>query len=113
LWQSLRHQTHPFFAGNGALWRLSLPASGPHPLLPGRSLIDWGGALHWRWTDAPAADVRSLAASSGGSAMQWKGGNAVERFHPLSPSVLGIHRRLKERFDPNGIFNPGRLVAGL
>jgi glycolate oxidase FAD binding subunit len=34
-------------------------------------------------------------------------------FHPLAPAVLEIHRRLKTRFDPHGIFNPGRLVAHL
>jgi glycolate oxidase FAD binding subunit len=113
LWQNLRHQTHPFFDGNGSLWRLSLPAATSPPALPGRSLIDWGGALHWYWTDAPAAGVRALAMSSGGTAMRWKGAGTAERFHPLSPSVLEIHRRLKQRFDPNGIFNPGRLVAGL
>jgi FAD/FMN-containing dehydrogenase len=27
--------------------------------------------------------------------------------------VLAIHRRLKERFDPHRIFNPGRLIADL
>jgi len=27
--------------------------------------------------------------------------------------VLTIHRRLKQRFDPHGIFNHNRLVAGL
>jgi glycolate oxidase FAD binding subunit len=29
----------------------------------------------------------------------------------LAPAVAQIHRRLKERFDPHGIFNPGRLIA--
>jgi len=31
----------------------------------------------------------------------------------LSPAVASVHARLKQRFDPHGIFNPGRLVAGL
>ena len=29
------------------------------------------------------------------------------------PTVALLHRRLKERFDPHGIFNPGRLIADL
>jgi glycolate oxidase FAD binding subunit len=34
-------------------------------------------------------------------------------FHPLSPSVATIVKRLKQEFDPKGVFNPGRLVAGI
>ena len=34
-------------------------------------------------------------------------------FPPLAPAVLELHRRIKREFDPRGIFNPGRLVAGL
>jgi FAD/FMN-containing dehydrogenase len=26
---------------------------------------------------------------------------------------LGLHRRLKQRFEPRGIFNPNRLIDGL
>jgi glycolate oxidase FAD binding subunit len=34
-------------------------------------------------------------------------------FHPLSPAVSTIVKRLKQEFDPKGVFNPGRLVAGI
>ena len=27
---------------------------------------------------------------------------------PLAPALLGIHRRLRESFDPHGVFVPGR-----
>jgi len=30
-------------------------------------------------------------------------------FHPLAPSILKIHRRLKAAFDPAGILNAGRF----
>jgi FAD/FMN-containing dehydrogenase len=76
-------------------------------------LIEWGGALRWHRSNAVAADVRSMAASNGGTAMRWKDADAGETFHPLSPAVLEIHRRLKQRFDPHRIFNPGRLAAAL
>jgi len=46
--------------------------------------------------------------------MCWKGvAPPGGRFHPLQPTVATLHRRLKDRFDPHGIFNPGRLIAGL
>jgi glycolate oxidase FAD binding subunit len=34
-------------------------------------------------------------------------------FHPLAAGVLGVVNRLKQEFDPQGLFNPGRLVHGL
>ncbi|WP_420870451.1 FAD-linked oxidase C-terminal domain-containing protein [Marichromatium gracile] len=32
-------------------------------------------------------------------------------FTPLSPSLLALHRNLKQAFDPHGILNPGRFHA--
>jgi glycolate oxidase FAD binding subunit len=112
-WDSLRNQTHPFFTSAESLWRLSVPATTPLMAIPGPSVVEWSGALRWHATDLPPAEVRRLATAAGGSAMQWRGAPEGAMFHPLSPAVLAIHRKLKDRFDPRGIFNPGRLVAGL
>ena len=112
-WRELRHLRHALFGGAPNLWRLSVPSSAPPLALTGPALIEWGGALRWYASDAPPDEVRRVAAAAGGTAMHWRGGSAGRRFHPLAPAVLGIHRRLKERFDPHGIFNPNRLVAGL
>jgi len=57
--------------------------------------------------------VRALACAAGGTALCWRGPAPAGRFHPLPPALARLHRRLKERFDPHGIFNPGRLLAGL
>jgi glycolate oxidase FAD binding subunit len=112
-WQRLRHRPHELFGGAANLWRLSLPSTTTPLALAGARLIEWGGALRWYASDASPGEVRRMAAAAGGSALQWRGGNEGSRFHPLSPAVLAVHRRLKARFDPHGIFNPGRLVAGL
>jgi glycolate oxidase FAD binding subunit len=112
-WGALREQRHALFGAAGSLWRLSLPSTAPAALFAGEPLIEWGGALRWYATELPAAEVRRIAAAAGGTALHWRGGADGERFHPLAPAVLAIHRRLKARFDPHGIFNPGRLVAGL
>jgi glycolate oxidase FAD binding subunit len=68
-----------------------------------------------RWYADPPRDaaVRVLAAAVGGTALCWRGPAPEGRFHPLQPAVARLHRRLKARFDPRGIFNPGRLLAGL
>jgi glycolate oxidase FAD binding subunit len=111
-WNALRHCRHPLFAAD-VLWRLSVPPATPPLAVPGEPLIDWGGAL--RWYANPPADVavREMARVAGGTALCWRGAAPGERFHPLQPAVAKLHRRLKERFDPNGIFNPGRLIAGM
>jgi glycolate oxidase FAD binding subunit len=112
-WRSLRDQTHTFFSEASTLWRVSLPSTAAPLAIGGTQLIEWGGALRWCTTDAGGAELRALASAAGGTALHWRGGAAGSRFHPLAPAVLEIHRRLKTRFDPHGIFNPGRLVADL
>ena len=34
-------------------------------------------------------------------------------FHPLPTGLMNLHRRLKQAFDPHGIFNPGRMYREL
>ncbi len=112
-WRDLRSQRHELFGAVRNLWRLSVPCGSAPLALEGARLSEWGGALRWCATELPAAEVRRIATAAGGTAMHWRGGTAGSRFHPLTPAVLAIHRRLKQRFDPHGIFNQGRLVAEL
>jgi glycolate dehydrogenase FAD-binding subunit len=112
-WRELRSQRHTLFGAVPNLWRLSVPSNAPPPALEGARLIEWGGALRWHASELAASEVRRIATAAGGTALHWRGGTAGGRFHPLTAPVLGIHRRLKQRFDPHGVFNPSRLVAGL
>jgi glycolate oxidase FAD binding subunit len=113
-WSSLRDGTLPFFA-HEPLWRVSLPSTAPPLALPGAVLIDWGGALRWYAGLPAAAGVRAQASAAGGTATLFRGATdgTGPRFHPLPAANLALHRRLKERFDPQGIFNRNRLIAGL
>ena len=80
----------------------------------GDTLVDWGGALRWLRTDAPADEVRVAAGHAGGHATLFRGGDRTgEVFHPLPPVVRRLHERLKAAFDPRGIFNPGRMYEGI
>ncbi len=111
-WAQVRNCQLPLFA-RPPVWRLSLPgASGPLPQLPAPCLVDWGGALRW-YAGGAAAEYRAVAAAAGGTALCWLGGREQERFHPLSATSRALHLRLKQRFDPHGVFNPNRLVPGL
>lgn len=110
LWQGIREQSDRFFAGDEALWRLSLPSTADAVNLPGRQLIEWGGALRWFKTAASARQVREAAAAAGGQATLFRGGDkAVGVFTPLPPAMKKLHANLKQSFDPRGIFNPGRM----
>ncbi len=93
---------------------MSVPSTAPLFNFPGRQLIEWGGAQRWIKSTVDAAILRHAATAVGGTATLFQGGDrSVGVFQPLSASVLEIHRRLKREFDPDGIFNPGRMYAEL
>jgi glycolate oxidase FAD binding subunit len=109
LWKALREQTDPYFTGDAPLWRLALPSVALPLALPGAQLIEWGGGQRWLRSTAAAADIRDRAASLGGHATLFRGGERRDVFTPLPPPLAAIHQRLKAEFDPAGIFNPGRM----
>ncbi|NVM76119.1 glycolate oxidase FAD binding subunit [Duganella sp. SG902] len=118
-WASLRDQTHAYFDG-GSLWRMSVPSHASALILRGEQLIEWGGAQRWlKLAEDDAANsgeragaIRRSVAAAGGHATLFRGGDkSVGVFHPLAPAVANIHERLKQSFDPAGIFNPGRMYA--
>jgi len=117
-WNSLREQSAVFFAGpdsHGPLWRLSLPSVTPPLELPGAQMLEWGGAQRWLRGDADAGQLRAAVARAGGHATLFRGGHDKQRaggvFAPLQPALMEVHRRLKQSFDPYGVFNPGRLYT--
>jgi len=118
LWQNVREHSAPFFQGPVPLWRLSVPSNAAPLALAGDQLIEWGGALRWLRTSEPTATLRERAAALGGHATRFRGGEAAantasDAFTPLAPTLAEIHRRLKAQFDPDSIFNPGRLVKDI
>ena len=109
-WESVREQRHGHFTGEGALWRLSLPSKHVPLDLPGAPLIEWGGALRWLTFDGEVSVVRAAAARAGGHATLFRGGDRSGGvFQPLPEPLMQIQRKLKRTFDPQGLFNPGRL----
>jgi FAD/FMN-containing dehydrogenase len=119
-WRDIRDQHHAFFDLDGALaqgeslWRVSVPDTARPLALPGGQFIEWGGALRWLRSAAPAALIRATATAAGGHATLFRAADkSAGVFTALSPPLLAIHRRLKESFDPSGIFNPGRLYPEL
>ncbi len=112
-WEAIREQTAPFFSGDEALWRIAVPDTAAPLGLPGATLIEWGGALRWLRAGAPASVIRSAARAAGGHATAFRGDRAAGVFEALPAPLAAIHRRLKARFDPAGILNPGRMFPDL
>ncbi|MGR4868383.1 glycolate oxidase subunit GlcE [Variovorax sp. LARHSF232] len=125
-WTALREQQLPFFAERSdeqALWRLSLPQTAPalalHDAPP--PLIEWHGGQRWYLLPAGQAahGVRAAAHAAGGHATLFARAAAndaqprADAFEALSPALQKIHAALKREFDPQGIFNRGRLYADL
>jgi glycolate oxidase FAD binding subunit len=118
-WQGLRDQADEFFTtaqaavnGGATLWRLSVPSTTGVLALPGDTLLEWGGAQRWLVSTDASPAVRDTVVACGGHATVWRGARGAV-FTPLSPVLARVHRELKKSFDPDGLFNPGRLYPGL
>jgi glycolate oxidase FAD binding subunit len=113
-WTGIREQIDPFFGNDAPLWRISVPSTTPPLKLPGEPLIEWGGALRWLCSRADARTVRDAAKRARGHATLFRGGDkSIGVFQPLAPALMKIHKELKREFDPQGIFNRGRMYPEL
>ncbi len=107
-WRDLLEQRLPFFQGAAPLWRLSVKPLAPLPELAGEWLLDWGGAQRWLRSSAAPDEVFAAAARLEGHAACFRGA-ADAVFQPLPSALLKLHQRIKHAFDPEGVFNVGRL----
>ncbi len=115
--------THP-------VWRVSVaPTAGPTLVAALKNVgviryfYDWSGGLVWveveeDLPDGLAREIRAaVAAVGGGHATLMRGTpglrSAVPPFEPQPKPLAALSKRLKEQFDPRGILNPGRMVAGV
>jgi glycolate oxidase FAD binding subunit len=112
-WQSVREQQHDFFHAN-TLWRLSLASNSPALPLAGDYFYEWGGALRWLKTEAPATEVfAALQAVDGHASLFRSDASRQQVFQPLTSGLMALQRQLKQAFDPRGILNPGRMYQQL
>lgn len=113
-WQQLRDQQLDFFAGDQPLWRFSVNSTAENPALDGPWLIDWAGSQRWYRGPGELVAMEALAEKAGGQVSLFRGGDRSAEVMHHQPVVLQtIQQRLKHSFDPDALFNPGRLYSWL
>ena len=122
-WSDLRDHQLEFFSKQ-PLWRFSLQSNAAHFFPEADWLIDWGGAQRWLCgspLENDSVSSASIMSQMEHSAMQangqvclFRGGDRrSEVFHSQANALKTLHQRLKKSFDPDGVFNPGRLYSWL
>jgi glycolate oxidase FAD binding subunit len=114
-WRAIRDVTD-FAARPGDVWRLSLRPSRASAVLAragGAQRLDWGGGRAWVLVPE-GTDLRGrLGPEAGARAVLVRASPATRAalgaFPPEAPGVAMLARRLRERFDPRGILNPGLM----
>lgn len=108
-WSALRDQRHEFFHGTDPLWRVALPAT--HAPLDGENdpLVEWFGAQRWLRGLRDADTLRRQVRTLGGHLTRFRGAAAGPVFTPLSEPHAALQRRVIAAFDPDGVFDAGRL----
>lgn len=124
LWQEIR-DVKPYADGTKRpIWRVSVAPSAGHQLVAALRLeagvdayYDWQGGLVWMRMEAePEGETlrRYIHALGGGHATLLRATPAVRAetpaFQPQPEAVALLSARVKEKFDPAGILNPGKMA---
>ncbi len=90
------------------MWRWSGPSNAPASALDNTEFINWAGSERWALTTASDATVVNPHVT------QYRGG---DRSLDVNPSInahdQALQQRIKHAFDPDGLFNVGRLYSWL
>ncbi len=123
LWRLVR-DVEPFKENTYPVWRVStMPSQAPiiynaiRETFDAKFVFDWAGGLIWIRVDdictARASEIRNVISSCGGHATLVRAGDELRRktpaFHPQIKRIADLSRSIRNKFDPAGILNPGRL----
>jgi glycolate oxidase FAD binding subunit len=126
LWRDIRDAAFIASPSEHAIWRVSLAPSRAADFVARvgarahAHFYDWGGGLVWLSGEpAPdaAAAIRAALAPFGGHATLIRAPDPLREsadvFEPLSSPLMRITQGVKKSFDPGGVFNAGRMYAGV
>lgn len=123
LWREIRDAAPYASTREKPLWRVSVAPTAGHQLMNALRLhagvdafYDWQGGLIWLQMEADpeAAFLRSaIKQLGGGHAILVRAPKhqraGIPAFEPQPPAVAALSARIKAKFDPHGIFNPGLM----
>lgn len=114
-WNQLREQELPFFADpDKPLWRFSVNASAEPVLSDEQWLFNWSGSERWLRGDFSLTELTELAKQQQGEVQLYSGGDRTgELSLENNQTIQTLHRKVKHAFDPESIFNPGRVYSWL
>lgn len=124
-WREVRDVAPLKAAPDAVVWKVSCPPTeGPAILArikaqrpEAQAFYDWSGGLIWLalppTADADHTIVRGALGATGGHATLIRAAEpvraAVPVFQPQPAPLAALAARVKESFDPKGLFNPGRM----
>lgn len=123
LWRQVRDVAPYAGQGGKPLWKVSVPPAAGHRLVAALRMeagidafYDWQGGLIWMQMEAdPEADLLrgAIRALGGGHATLVRATDAVRAtvaaFEPRPAAEALLSARIREKLDPAGIFNPGKM----
>ena len=124
-WREVRDVTPLNAAPDAVVWKISCPPT-EGPAIVARieakrsgaqAYYDWSGGLIWLALppsdDADHVIVRGALGATGGHATLIRAPESVRAavpvFQPQPAALAALAGRVKESFDPKGLFNPGRV----
>jgi len=121
-WRDVRDAGPLCAASDDIVWRISCPPTDGAAVVArikaarpaAKAFYDWSGGLIWLALPAAQdADHELVRAGLSGHATLLRAPPAVRVavpvFHPRPPALAALSSRVKESFDPKGLFNPGRM----
>ena len=123
LWRTIA-DVKPFKESNNAVWRISTkPGQAPIiyeaicQLFDARFVFDWGGGLIWieinSSTPGEMNEIRKIVGANGGHATLVRASELIRKtipvFHPQGARIAELSKSIRDKFDPAGILNPGRM----
>jgi glycolate oxidase FAD binding subunit len=124
-WRDVRDAAPLSRAGDAVVWKISCPPTEGPGIIErikahrptAEAFYDWSGGLVWLAlppsADADHAIVRSALGPMGGHATLIRAAanvrSSVPVFQPQPTALAALASRVKESFDPKGLFNPGRM----
>lgn len=112
VWQLIKEQQREFFNSSMPLWRLSIPSTSPSLDIKGATAMEWNGGLRWIKSEDDSEKIFSMSKSHQGYATLFRAkSKPKDCFQPLESSLRSLHTKIKRAFDPNFIFNPGRMYS--